>query len=206
MLKAASETDMYTAMGEQVYNRKITKKDEERHRLKTAVLAYFYGAYPKKLDYVLGIPLKEAEEFVSRLNVTYPKAVQNGVQRVQQVAQHGYVTSLYGRRCWLQGAVGASKDDMWRYRNQALNNPVQMTSVDVTKLAMSLFYNWTKENGYNRVRTRLQIHDEIVASCPTEQAEEVQYNLVAAMEVAMQTICPEVRPEIESHIDKCWSK
>lgn len=206
MLKAASETDMYTALGEQVYNRKITKKDEERNRLKVAALAYFYGAYPKKLAYVLGVSLKEAEDFVNRLNTTYPKAVQSGVQRVQQVAQRGYVSSLYGRRCWLLGAVGASKDDMWRYRNQALNAPVQMSSADITKLAMSLFYSWTKENGYDKARIRLQVHDELVVSCPAEQAEEVQYNLVTAMETAMETICPSVRSEVESHIDHCWSK
>lgn len=206
MLKAASETDMYTAMGEPVYNRRITKKDPERTQLKIAVLAYFYGAYAKKLAYVLGVPLSEAEDFVNRLNAAFPKAIQNGLQRVQFVVQRGYMSSLYGRRCWLLGAMGATKDDMWRYRNQALNGPVQMTSADITKLAMQLFYRWTKENGYDRVRIRLQVHDEIVASCPAHQAEEVQYNLVAAMAMAMETICPDVKAEIESHIDTCWSK
>jgi DNA polymerase-1 len=197
---------MYTAMGEPVYNRKITKKDTERTRLKIAVLAYFYGAYAKKLAYVLGVPLAEAEDFVNRLNTAFPKAIQNGLQRVQFVVQRGYMNSLYGRRCWLLGAMGASKDDMWRFRNQALNGPVQMSSADITKLAMSLFYKWTKENGYDRVRIRLQVHDEIVASCPASQAEEVQYNLVAAMALAMETVCPSVRAEIESHVDSCWSK
>jgi DNA polymerase-1 len=206
MLRAASETDMYTALGEPVYNRKITKKDAERQRLKIGLLAYFYGAYAKKLAYVLGVSFEEAQAFVSRLDTAFPKAIQNGKQRVQFVAQRGYMTSLMGRRCWLLGAVGASQDEMWRYRNQALNGPVQMSSADITKLAMQLFYTWTKENGYDRVRIRMAIHDELVVSCPETQADEVLYNLKAAMETAMSMICPDVRPEVEAGIKPHWTK
>lgn len=206
MIKAANETDMYTAMGRPIYGREITKKSPERTQLKVAVLAYYYGAGAPKIAYILGISLEEAERFVSLLNKAFPKALENGKRRVQFVAQHGFMTSLLGRRCWLLGAVGAPSEEMWRYRNQALNGSVQMSSADITKEAMCLFYRWTKENNYNRVNIRLQVHDEIVVSCPKEQAEEVQFNLVGSMEAAMEKLCPQIKAEVESHISDRWGK
>lgn len=206
MLEAASNTDVYTSVGEMVYEHKIDKKSEERRRLKIAYLAHWYGAYAKKLAYVLGVSEDEAKAFQTLLNTTFPKAVQAGHQRVQFVAQRGYVTSLLGRRCWLPGAVGASKDDMWRFRNQALNNPVQMSASDMSKVATQRIDQWRKENNYSRVKIRLFEHDEFVVSAPISQAEEALYNVVGAMEQASLYVCPDVKPEIEAGIRPHWTK
>lgn len=206
MLEAASNTDMYSSVGEMVYGHKIEKKSTERQQLKVAYLAHYYGAYAKKLAYVLKISLEEAIAFQQRLDSTFTKAAQAGQKRVQFVAQRGYMTSLLGRRCWLPGAVGASKDDMWRFRNQALNGPVQMSASDMSKEAVRCLDQWKRENKYDRVKLRLLEHDELVVSCPESQAEEVLYNVVGAMESASLLICPQVKPEVEAGIKSHWTK
>lgn len=206
MQEAARMSDMYVGAGREVYKREIGKKDPERQRIKTGMLAHFYGASFRKIAYTLGVSEDEAKDFQFRLNQAFPKAKQWGDRQVQHVVQHGYMTSIIGRRCWVKEAMGAAKEDMWHYRNQALNGPMQMTGADMGKEAMRRFYVWRLDSGYTQAKIRMAVHDELVVSCPVDDADIVQYNMEQAMISAMESMCPNVKAEIEVSVKERWTK
>lgn len=206
MQEAARLSDMYIGAGKEVYGKEISKKDTERKRIKIGMLAHFYGASYRKIAYTLNVSEDEAKDFQSRLNRAFPKAKQWGDRQVQYVVQHGYMTSIIGRRCWVKEAMGAAKEDMWHFRNQALNGPMQMTGADMGKEAMRRFYDWRLASGYTQAKIRMAIHDELVVSCPREDADMVKYNVEQAMISAMESMCPNVKAEIEVDVKERWLK
>src|SRR5688500_13772031 len=72
----------------------------------------------------------------------------------------------------------------------AINAPIQGTSADIIKRAMTRIYPALEEAGLNRVRMLLQVHDELVFEVPVEEVE-------AASSVVRQVMATAAEPAIE---------
>lgn len=206
MIKAANETDIYAAYGMPVYGHVAEKGSHERDQLKIAVLADAYGGGSNRLAYELGISREDAIKVQSKLHQAFPVARQWGAKQAQNLAQRGYVTSLWGRRRYAMEARGASEENSHKYERMARNMPIQSTAADIGKLAMQLFDRWTKDNGFETSRIVLAVHDELVVQTPMDDANLVKVGLETAMLTAMETICPNVKAGVEAGIRDLWEK
>lgn len=86
----------------------------------------------------------------------------------------------------------------------ALNSPVQGTGADGLKLALARLFEHRREVPDARVIAC--VHDEIVAECPQESAEQTAAWLTHHMTVAMTEIIGETVPvEVETTIGRDWA-
>ena len=76
--------------------------------------------------------------------------------------------SIYGRIRPLPGIADRNANIRKAAEREAINMEVQGSAADLIKLAMLNVYRGLKSEGF-RARLLLQIHDELVFECPTEE-------------------------------------
>ena len=108
---------------------------------------------------------------------------------VAQAREDGYVSTLFGRRRELP-ELKSSNFNMRAFGERvALNMPIQGTAADVIKLAMVNVAARLRAEGL-RARLLLQVHDELIAECPEEEAARVMDVLREEMEGAVNFSVP----------------
>ena len=121
----------------------------------------------------LDIPQEEADEFIQRYLAGFPAVARWIEDTITQGTEHGYVSTLFGRR----RQVPELRARRWDLRKQgerfAVNMVIQGTAADIMKVAMVRCAHAVKEAGL-RSRMILQIHDELLFEGPAEEAEEVE--------------------------------
>jgi DNA polymerase-1 len=121
----------------------------------------------------LDIPQEEADEFIQRYLAGFPKVAQWIQDTIAQGTDHGYVSTLFGRR----RQVPELRARRWEIRRQgerfAVNMVIQGTAADIMKVAMVHCDHALKEAGL-RTRLILQIHDELLFEGPEAEAQQVE--------------------------------
>lgn len=124
---------------------------------KTVNFAYVYGSGPKNIAETCGITVDKAREVIAGFESAYP-AVKKLSEKLQREAKRkGYIVTPSGRR------IPVDKDRPYA----ALNYLIQSTSRDITAAAL-IRLDAAGLTPY----LRLPIHDEVLASVPTAQAQE----------------------------------
>ena len=87
----------------------------------------------------------------------------------------------------------------------AQNYPIQAGSANMTKIAMSMLYDWVKkEKLFDSVKISLALHDEIVAECKEEVADVVNKKLEEYMEYAGTFFCNKIPMKSDGGSTKVW--
>jgi DNA polymerase I-like protein with 3'-5' exonuclease and polymerase domains len=125
--------------------------------------ALCYGGTGKAVQRTIGCSQKEGDDKYRKFTSTYKTlASWWGVQH-RTARKNGYVKTAFGR---VQPLPDINSDDFRKKskdERKALNGPVQGTSADITKLAMSLIYKEVKKRGWlDKLKMILTVHDEIV--------------------------------------------
>jgi len=143
-------------------------KDQRRHA-KAINFGLIYGMSPFGLTRTTDLTLAEAEDFVEAYFKRFP-GIKNYLDRIRvQAATDGYVETLLGRRRYFPGLKTQQNQNIRnREEREAINAPIQGTAADIMKLAMIRVNQALKENGLS-ARMLLQVHDELVVECPTEE-------------------------------------
>jgi DNA polymerase-1 len=94
------------------------------------------------------------------------------------------------------------KDTEWVRFVGLLNTPVQGGSADALKQAMVDLAGKLPSSA-SIVST---VHDELIVECASDTAEEIKALVETAMLVAVQTMFPGVRFEVESGICDSWAE
>lgn len=140
-----------------------------------------YGLTPYGLSKDLDISYSEAKDYIDRYFQQYPK-VQEWMDFVtEEVKRTGYTKTLYGRRRYLPGIYEKNKNLYELARRMAINTPVQGTAAEITKLGMIEFYRKSIELGLE-AKVLLQIHDELLITCPDNEVEKTQELLKKCLE------------------------
>jgi DNA polymerase-1 len=74
-------------------------------------------------------------------------------------------------------------------RRMAINTPVQGTAAEITKLGMIQFYRKSIEMGLD-AKILLQIHDELLVTCPDNQIEKTEKLLKDCLERVVEFKVP----------------
>ena len=82
----------------------------------------------------------------------------------------------------------------------ALNMPIQGTAADIMKIAMTRVHGALASSGLHG-RLILQVHDELIAECPIEEAARTAEILTREMEAAASLSVPLIA---EAKSGKSW--
>jgi DNA polymerase-1 len=144
-----------------------------------------YGLSAYGLADRLRIEQEEAQEFIDRYLERFPAVAQFMADAVTQAVEHGYVSTLFGRR----RQVPEIRARNWQTRKLgerlAVNSIIQGTAADIIKVAMVRCHDALGAAGLS-TRVILQIHDELLFEGPEAEAEQAAAIASAEMVGAAQ--------------------
>ena len=173
-----------------------------RRRAKAINFGIIYGISGFGLARQLGIAPGEAQGYIKRYFERYP-AIRTYMDRVKAEAKaKGFVTTPFGRRCWISGI-----DDKMQMRRayaerQAINAPLQGGAADIIKRAM-VRLPAVLARECPTAKMLLQVHDELVFEVPAADAPHLAKTVAAAMENAATLSVPLV---VETGTGHSWSE
>jgi DNA polymerase-1 len=166
--------DVHTATACRVFNVTPDQIDPGM-RSKSKMINYgiVYGLSAFGMADRLDIPQEEADEFIQRYMAGFPAVGRFIEETIAQGTEHGYVSTLFGRR----RQVPELRARRWDLRKQgerfAVNMVIQGTAADIMKVAMVRCDRAVADAGL-RSRLILQIHDELLFEGPEDEAELVR--------------------------------
>ncbi len=174
--------DIHTATAAAVFRVTPSQVTEDlRRRAKVINFGILYGMSPFGLSRELGIPGKEAREYIEQYFGRYP-GVRDYVEDVKASARkNGYVLTIMGRRRFLKDIDSRNKVLREAAERMAVNTPIQGSAADLIKLAMIHVDQEYREAGME-ARLILQMHDELIVEAPGEEAKQAERILKEAME------------------------
>src|SRR5215217_3929060 len=143
-----------------------------RKRSKAKMVNYgiVYGLSAYGLADRLQIDQGEAQEFIDRYLARFPAVAQFMKDAVTQAEQHGYVSTLFGRRRQIPEIRARNWQTRKLGERLAVNSVIQGTAADIIKVAMVRAHEALAAEGL-KTRCILQIHDELLFEGPQEEAE-----------------------------------
>jgi DNA polymerase I len=132
-----------------------------------------YGISAFGLSENLEIPREEAQEYIDAYLARFPM-VQDFIQRtIEQAAQDGYVTTLFGRRRPVPEIRASNRQTRSLGERLAVNSVMQGTAADIIKVAMVNIHRRLLEEGRGS-RLVLQVHDELLVEAPDAEGATVK--------------------------------
>ena len=190
--------DIHAATAAAIYGIPLEQVNKAQRRHAKAVnFGLIYGMSAFGLTRSSDLTLAEAEDFIEAYFKQFPgiKRYLDGIRR--QAAQQGYVETLLGRRRYFPGLKTQQNQNIRnREEREAINAPIQGTAADIMKIAMLRLPSALKEAGL-AARILLQVHDELVLECPSDQIRRTAGLVRTVMEKAYSLNAP-LRAETRS--------
>ncbi len=187
MVRAFSEDkDIHKITASQVFGVAEENVDDSlRSKAKAINFGIIYGISPFGLAKQLGIPQKEAAEYIKSYFAAYPGIEEYMQNQINSARQNGFVTTLSGRKCFIREINNKNPIIRQEAERLAINAPIQGSAADIIKRAMILV---NKELTKNSLKSKivLQIHDELLVESPKNEVEQVCQILRDQMENALK--------------------
>jgi len=182
--------DIHAATAAKIFGKPIDEvTSEERRRAKTANFGIIYGISAFGLSQRLDIPRGEAKALIDGYFASYPKVKEYMERVTEQARSDGYVTTLFGRRRYLNDINSRNVNARGLAERNAINAPIQGGAADIMKIAMIEVARRFREEGIGS-RIILQVHDEIVVDMLASERERVERIVREAMEGAASLTVP----------------
>lgn len=146
---------------------------DQRQIAKRINFSILYGMTPFGLAKDLNISQKDAKNYIEKYMAQYPGVFAWMEQVVAKTAEHGYVTTLWGRRRNVPGIYEKNHVLYQLARRIAINTKAQGTAADLMKLGMVKLAD-RLERELPSATMLLQIHDELIVSAPRDQVDRAQ--------------------------------
>ncbi|MBQ8222346.1 MAG: DNA polymerase I [Bacteroidales bacterium] len=166
--------DIHTDTAARVYGVAIDDVTSEMRRNAKAVnFGIIYGMSAFGLAERLGISRSDASQIIKNYFKEYVGIQEYIDRQVDFAKQNGFVETMLGRRRYLRDInSGNSVVRNFAERN-AINAPIQGSSADMIKIAMSNIHNAMMEKEM-KSKMILQVHDELVFDVLKEELESLQ--------------------------------
>ncbi len=196
-----NEQDIHTNTAAQVFNLPpLFITPEMRSRAKAVNFGIVYGIGAFSLSGDIGVSVAEAKEYIKNYLATY-QGVKNYMDKtIEQGTELGYVSTTFGRRRYLPELKSSNKIQKAFGERVAMNMPIQGTAADIIKIAMIKVHSRLESENL-KAKLILQVHDELIVTCPIEEAELVQKLVEQEMVSAAELKVPLVA---EAKIGKNW--
>lgn len=182
--------DIHAITASQMFGVPLAEVDSElRRKAKTINFGIIYGISAHGLAVRLGISRKDAAAYIEQYFTQYP-GIRNYMEATKEFARkHGYVKTLYGRRCHVPGINDKNGARRQFSERAAINAPLQGTAADIIKRAMiDVKKALTSHAQYCTLL--LQVHDELVFEVAEDKVETIELVIKKAMEKAASLSVP----------------
>ncbi|MEN8237061.1 MAG: DNA polymerase I [Pseudomonadota bacterium] len=176
--------DIHTQAASEIFH--VTPEEVDanmRSRAKILNFGIIYGISAVGLARQLRIPKAEAAEHIEHYLERYPGIPIYMEQTKAQARKQGYVSTLFGRRCYIPEILDKNPARRGFAERQAINAPLQGTASDIIKHAMVRIPNALEDQGL-KARMLLQVHDELIFEVPEQEIEATQNIVKKIMEQA----------------------
>lgn len=182
--------DIHTATAADMFGYALDEvPSEARRQAKMINFGIIYGISAHGLATRLGIGRSEASEYIKKYFEKYP-GIQHYMEETKDFArEHGYVLTLFGRRCHVPAINDKNGARRQFGERAAINAPLQGTAADIIKRAMiAVEANLTAH--MPECNMLLQVHDELIFEVPEEKAEAAIARIKPLMEKAASLSVP----------------
>lgn len=156
-----------------------TEKKYSRSVYKMVLLAIMYGMGLKTMAARMGISIAEAEKIKSLVLLALP-GLKDVDDKIKKDAAMNIPVATFNGRQYTVEEPGFDSKGVWRtYEYKMLNHIIQGSAADCTKIALVRYAKWSGNQG---LYIYLTVHDEIVLSCPVDEAKRHLAILTRAME------------------------
>jgi DNA polymerase-1 len=182
--------DIHAMTASQVFGVPIEGMDPlVRRRAKAINFGIIYGISPFGLARQLGISRGEAGAYIDAYFERYP-GIRDYMERMKTEArQKGFVSTLFGRRCWVNGINDRNPAARGFAERVAINAPLQGGAADIIKRAMIRLPAALARQKLS-ARLLLQVHDELLFEVPETEVEESRALIKRLMESVAQLDVP----------------
>jgi len=204
-LKAAFECgeDIHRATAAEVFGVSLEEVSaDDRRSAKAINFGLIYGMSAFGLGRQLGIPRREAQEYVDLYFARYPSVKQFMDETRERARERGFVETVFGRRLYLPEIKSRNAARRQYAERTAINAPMQGTAADIIKRAMIALDDRLDGDG-ERARMIMQVHDELVFEVAEDAVADVQSMVVESMEAAADLSVPLL---VEARAGKNWDE
>lgn len=176
--------DIHTQAASEIFHVSPEEVDSNmRSRAKILNFGIIYGISAVGLARQLRIPKQEAVEHIKHYLDRYPGIPIYMDETKTQARKQGYVSTLFGRRCYIPEILDKNPARRGFAERQAINAPLQGTASDIIKHAMVKIPDALEKEGLN-ARMLLQVHDELIFEVPEAEIEATRILVKKIMESA----------------------
>ncbi|MCH2605296.1 MAG: DNA polymerase I [Nitrospinales bacterium] len=182
--------DIHTRTAVEIFGTTAERLDAQARRMAKAVnFGIVYGLSAFGLSRQLKIFPKEAKKFIDKYFELYKNVKIYMERTVEDARDIGYTLTLMNRKRYLPDLNSKNRQAREAAERIAINSPVQGSAADLIKLAM---INLDREIAQKKLNSRmiLQVHDELVFECPSEEEEEMRALVKKEMEEVMPLKVP----------------
>jgi DNA polymerase-1 len=198
--------DIHALTASEMFDVPLDAMDAMTRRSAKAInFGIIYGISPFGLARQLGIPQQAAKTYIEAYFKRYP-GIKDYMEETKAYArEHGYVTTIFGRRVHTPGIKAKGPQGAFAER-AAINAPLQGAAADIIKRAM-IRVPPALEARKLKARMLLQVHDELIFEAPAAEAEATA-ELVAEVMVGapFPAVNLSVPLEVETGIGASWAE
>ena len=176
--------DIHTATAARLFSVPLNEvTSDQRRKAKTANFGIIYGISAFGLATRLNIPRSEAKEIIEGYFASYQGVKTYMEQVVIDARENGYVTTIFGRKRFLEDINSGNAVVRSLAERNAINAPIQGSAADIMKIAMIKVSNALRENNL-KSKVIIQVHDELLVDMLNSEKEEVINIIQQCMEGA----------------------
>ena len=178
-----------------------------RRKAKAINFGIVYGISAFGLSRQLGIEQGEASSYIKAYFERYPGILEYMDRTKQFCREHGYVETLFGRRCHVPGINDKNPAKRGFSERAAINAPIQGAAADILKRAMIRVPSALEQHALtDKARMLLTVHDELLFEVENDaiaQTTEVVTEVMSS--AALPSVSLDVPLVVDSGIGETWS-
>ena len=195
--------DIHRATAAEVWGKTLEEvSDNDRRNAKAINFGLIYGMSAFGLAKQLGLPRKEAQEYIDLYFERYPGVKKYMADTRALAADNGYVETVYGRRLYLPEIHSKNGQRRQAAERAAINAPMQGTAADIIKKAMIKVHDWLETTDFD-AKMIMQVHDELVFEVAEDQVDDLVREVKARMESAAELKVPLI---VDAGIGENWEE
>jgi DNA polymerase-1 len=179
-----------------------------RRKAKAINFGIIYGISAFGLARQLGIGQSEASSYIKAYFERYPGILEYMDRTKQYCREHGYVDTLFGRRCHVPGINDKNPAKRGFSERACINAPIQGAAADILKRAMIRVPSALEQHGLiDKAHMLLTVHDELLFEVDTEAVTQTTEVITEVMSsAALPAVALDVPLVVDSGVGKTWSE
>jgi DNA polymerase-1 len=195
--------DIHALTASQVFDVPVEGMDPMvRRQAKAINFGIIYGISAFGLARQLDLSRTDAAKYIAAYFERYPGIYDYMERTKKSAAELGYVTTLFGRRCYLPGIKDNNSAMRSFAERAAINAPIQGGAADIIKRAM-LQLPVALEREKLSAKMLLQVHDELIFDVPKNEIDKTISVIKNIMERVVQLDVP---LEVDTGFGKNWDE